>query len=348
MGTDPTSRRAFLARSLAETGALALGLGSSACRCTEGYAPPAPAGPAELEPGYVRLEREGKLERIERRLLKLYDRCAVCPRRCEKKRSWGEIGECRTTSKMRVASARPHRGEERPLVGRGGSGTIFFSYCNLLCCFCQNWEIAHRGDGDFVDEQRLAEVMLALQARGCHNINLVTPTHVVPGIVRALRIAARKGLRLPLVYNTGGYDSLEVIRLLDGVVDIYMPDFKFQDARIAARYLHKCKDYPRVAAAAIKEMHRQVGLLRVDESGVARRGLILRHLVMPQNLAGTDGFVKWVARELSPKTFVNLMDQYRPAHRAFRFPEIARRLTSDEWAQAAQWAIDAGLEHWRG
>jgi putative pyruvate formate lyase activating enzyme len=341
-----TSRRTFLVRSVAGGGALALGLGG--CRCTEGYAPAAPAAAGGFEPGYLRLEREGRLERVERELWRLYDRCTLCPRKSKKKRSWGEVGECKTTSRMRVASAAPHFGEEKPLVGRRGSGTIFFSFCNLLCCFCQNWEIAHRGDGTLVSEEQLADVMLALQRQGCHNINLVTPTHVTPGIVRALRIAIRKGLRLPLVYNTGGYDSLDVIRLLDGVVDIYMPDFKFQDAKIAATYLRKCTNYPQVAAAVIKEMHRQVGLLKVDERGVARRGLILRHLVMPNNLAGTDRFVKWVARELSPRTFVNLMDQYHPAHRAFRHPEIARRLTAAEWAQATEWAIEAGLEHWRG
>jgi putative pyruvate formate lyase activating enzyme len=199
-----------------------------------------------------------------------------------------------------------------------------------------------------VDDGQLADVMLALQRQGCHNINLVTPTHVVPNILRALRIAIYKGLRLPLVYNTGGYDSLEVIKKLSGVIDIYMPDFKFMDAAVAARYLHKCKNYPQAAAPAIKEMHRQVGLLEKDEQGVARRGLILRHLVMPRNLAGTDRFVKWVARELSPRTFVNLMNQYRPAHMAFKHPKIARPLSTKEWLQAVWWAKDAGLEHWSG
>ena len=185
--------------------------------------------------------------------------------------------------------------------------------------------------------------MLSLQARGCHNINLVTPTHMVPHIVRALRIAAARGLRLPLVYNTGGYDKLETIQKLDGIVDIYMPDFKFQDCAWAHRYCAEALDYPGVAAAAIKEMHRQVGVLQRDRRGIAQRGVILRHLVMPHNLAGTDRFVRWVAEELSPDTYVNVMDQYRPCHKAFDYPEIARPLTREEWKQAVGWAKDAGL-----
>jgi putative pyruvate formate lyase activating enzyme len=185
--------------------------------------------------------------------------------------------------------------------------------------------------------------MLSLQARGCHNINLVTPTHMVPHIVRALRIAVARGLRVPLVYNTGGYDKVEMIQKLDGIVDIYMPDFKFQDGELTRRYCAEASDYPEIAAAAIKEMHRQVGVLRRDERGVAERGVILRHLVMPNNLAGTDRFVRWVAEELSPDTYVNIMAQYRPCHEAFDYPEIARSLTREEWKQAVGWAKDSGL-----
>ena len=237
----------------------------------------------------------------------------------------------------------PHFGEEAPLVGRNGSGTIFFSHCNLRCCFCQNWGIAHRGEGDDVSHEKLAHAMLALQARGCHNVNLVTPSHQVPHMIRALRIAIAGGLRVPLVYNTGGYDRLEIIRQLDGVIDIYMPDFKFQDGKMADLFCDGAEDYPEVAAAAIREMHRQVGVLQTDEHGVATRGVILRHLVMPNNVAGTDLLVGWVARELSPSTYFNLMDQYRPAHRAREHPEIARGLTSREWAQAVAWTKAAGL-----
>jgi putative pyruvate formate lyase activating enzyme len=212
-----------------------------------------------------------------------------------------------------------------------------------LCVFCQNWEINHRGDGDFVAHEKLARMMMQLQSRGCHNINLVTPTHVVPHIVKALRIAIERGLRIPLVYNTGSYDNLEIMRLLDGIVDIYLPDFKYQDGRLAAKYSSDAHDYAEVAAAVIKEMHRQVGKLDVDSRGVARRGLIIRHLVMPHNIAGTDRFVKWVARELTTDTYVNIMAQYRPEHRAFDYPKIARRITDEEWRQAVKWAKDAGL-----
>jgi putative pyruvate formate lyase activating enzyme len=250
---------------------------------------------------------------------------------------------CRSTARPKLASAGPHFGEERPLVGSGGSGTVFFSNCNLLCVFCQNWQINHRGEGRHVSHERLAQEMLTLQQRGCHNINLVTPTHVVPNIVKALRLAIGRGLRLPLVYNTGGYDSLEVIRLLDGIVDIYLPDFKYQDGNMAATYSFEAGDYPEVAAAGIREMHRQVGHLRVDAEGIATRGLIIRHLVMPHNIAGTDRFVRWVAETLSPDTAVNIMAQYRPEHRAHELAEISRRLTRDEWRQALEWATEAGL-----
>jgi putative pyruvate formate lyase activating enzyme len=230
-------------------------------------------------------------------------------------------------------------------VGRGGSGTIFFSNCNLLCCFCQNWEINHRGDGDFSSHRSLARMMLRLQERGCHNINLVTPTHVVPHIVKALRLAIPMGLRLPLVYNTGGYDDLEVVERLDGIVDIYLPDFKYQSPEAASRYSSGAEDYPEVAAAVIAEMHRQVGRLQTDARGIAQRGLIIRHLVLPHNIAGTDGFVEWVARELSADTYVNIMAQYRPEHRAAEYPKLARRINSKEWRQALAWAEEAGLSN---
>jgi putative pyruvate formate lyase activating enzyme len=296
-----------------------------------------------FEPAYLKLERDGELAKREQKLWKLLEECQLCPRQCKVNRLAGESKVCHATDQLRVSSAMPHFGEEPPLVGTQGSGTIFFSHCSLRCCFCQNWEIAHLGEGADISHQTLARAMLALQVRGCHNINLVTPTHVVPHIVRALRFAVADGLRLPLVYNTGGYDRLEVIRLLDGIVDIYMPDFKFQDGAHSHKYCAEARDYPEVAASAIKEMHRQVGVLQTDDRGVATRGVILRHLVMPNNLAGTDRFVRWVARELTPRTYVNLMDQYRPAHRAHDYPEIARRLNSSEWRQARAWADAAGL-----
>jgi putative pyruvate formate lyase activating enzyme len=302
-----------------------------------------PVPPATFEPAYLKLEREGKLEARQKQLWRILRKCRLCPRRCEANRLAGELGVCRAGGQARVDSAAPHHGEEPPLVGNKGSGTIFFSHCNLRCCFCQNWQIAHRGDGEDIDHVELAGLMLGLQTRGCRNINLVTPTHMVPQIIGALRIAIRHGLRLPLVYNTGGYDSLEVVKLLDGIVDIYMPDFKFQDPATARRFCSEADKYPESAAAAIEEMHRQVGVLQTNQRGIATRGVILRHLVMPNNLAGTDRFVRWVANKLSPRTYVNLMAQYRPEHRAFEYPEIARRPTSQEWKQALSWTKAAGL-----
>jgi putative pyruvate formate lyase activating enzyme len=324
------SRRRFLHDSLAAVGGLALPLTGRA------------AAPS-FEPSYFRLARQGRLKQIEKDLWDILSACRLCPRACGADRRRGARGTCSSTSRLKVASHGPHFGEERPLVGRGGSGTIFFSNCNLLCCFCQNWEINHRGDGRYMTEADLSGMMLDLQERGCHNINLVTPTHVVPHIVRALCDAVDRGLRLPLVYNSGGYDSLDVVRALDGVIDIYLPDFKYQDGALAAKYSNGAADYPEVAAAVIKEMHRQVGTLKVDERGVAVRGLIVRHLVMPGNIAGTDRFVNWVARELTTNTYVNIMPQYRPAHRARDYPELARRILPQEWEQALAWARAAGL-----
>ena len=296
-----------------------------------------------FEPAYLRAEHIGLLAKVESELWEIFHKCRLCPRKCGVDRIKGEMGFCSSTARLKIASFGSHYGEERPLVGTGGSGTIFFSHCNLLCCFCQNWEINHRGDGNFVTHQDLADMMIALQRRGCHNINLVTPTHVVPHIIRALRLAIPRGLTLPLVYNTGGYDNPDVIHMLDGIVDIYLPDFKYQDGTLAAKYSSGAADYPQIAAEGIKEMHRQVGELQVDSKGVARRGLIIRHLVMPNNIAGTDCFVQWVARELTPTTYVNIMAQYHPEYKAFDYPEISRRITAQEWEQARAWAKAAGL-----
>jgi putative pyruvate formate lyase activating enzyme len=330
------SRRRFVKESLVASGALTL-LGPTCERPSE------TATAVDAEPGYLRLEAQAELERRERELWGRLAACDCCPRGCGVDRLGGETGFCSSTARPKVYGASPHYGEERPLVGRHGSGTVFFSHCNLLCCFCQNWEINHRGDGDFVAHKSLARMMMSLQERGCHNINLVTPTHVVPHIVKALRLAIPMGLRVPLVYNTSGYDALEVIELLDGIVDIYLPDFKYQDSEQAGHYSSGASDYPQVAAAVIKEMHRQVGKLAVDESGIARRGLMIRHLVMPYNIAGTDRFVRWVAEALSPDTYVNIMAQYRPEHRALEYPKIARRINAEEWRQALSWAEQAGL-----
>jgi len=338
------SRREFLKQSLAAATPLAMTLPEGNMASGETVSGMS-AAPSSFRPAYLKAEREGRLESTEKQLWEIFRACRLCPRACGANRLKGEAGVCGSTSRLKVHSCGPHFGEEKPLVGRGGSGTIFFSNCNLLCCFCQNWEINHRGDGSYITHDELAEMMIGLQRRGCHNINFVTPTHVVPHLVKSLRLAIRRGFQLPLVYNNGGYDSLDVIRMLDGVIDIYLPDFKYQDGALAGKYSSGASDYPKAAAATIKEMHRQVGELSVDERGVARRGLIIRHLVMPNNIAGTDRFVRWVARELTPTTWVNLMAQYRPEHKAFTYPDISRRITSEEWQQALLWARQAGLKN---
>jgi putative pyruvate formate lyase activating enzyme len=339
-----TSRREFLQRSATIAGAVLVPPGCEGDSARVADVAPDSSG---FKPAYLELERNGELAKREQTLWKMLESCEICARGCGANRAAGEIGICSTTSKIKVHSAGPHYGEERELVGRGGSGTIFFSNCNLLCCFCQNWEINHRGDGERTTLEELAAMMLALERRGCHNINLVTPSHVIPQIVSAVRIASSKGLRLPLVFNTGGYDNVEVIKLLDGIVDIYLPDFKYQDGELAAKYSSDASDYPEVAAAVIKEMHRQVGSVDTDEHGIATRGLIIRHLVMPHNIGGTDRLVKWIASELGANTYLNLMAQYRPEYRAFDYPKISRRLTRDEWNQAKSWAREAGLTSFR-
>jgi putative pyruvate formate lyase activating enzyme len=254
----------------------------------------------------------------------------------------GESGQCRVTSQVIVSSYGPHMGEEAPLVGRNGSGTIFFSYCNLHCAFCQNYIISQLGEGEAVTKETLADMMLSLQAQGCHNINLVSPTHVVPYILEALEIAAAKGLNLPLVYNTGGYDALETLKLLDGIVDIYMPDMKYSDEKTAER-LSGVKDYPEINRAAVKEMHRQVGDLEVDEKGIAQRGLLVRHLVLPNGLAGTQEIVKFLADEVSANTYLNIMSQYRPCYKAFDIPGLDRPLKDQEFNDAIKLAHQQGL-----
>ena len=266
----------------------------------------------------------------------------MCPRRCDVNRLAGESGECQVTTQVMVSSYGPHFGEEAPLVGRHGSGTIFFTYCNLHCAFCQNYTISQLGEGSPVDREKLARMMLSLQAKGCHNINLVSPTHVVPYILDALELAADKGLYLPLVYNTGGYDTIETLKLLDGVVDIYMPDMKYSDEKIAEQ-LSGIKDYPKVNKAAVREMHRQVGDLQLDEQGIAQRGLLVRHLVLPNGLAGTGEVVRFLAEEVSTNTYLNIMAQYHPCYKAFDMPQLARPLLKQEFYEAIDLAHQQGL-----
>ena len=290
------------------------------------------------------MEEAGKFaDRIEQAYAILED-CQLCPRRCGVNRLSGERGFCRSPQNVMVYTYNAHYGEELPLVGFGGSGTIFFSNCNLRCVFCQNWPIAHEGWGNQISDEELADMMLSLQQRGCHNINLVTPTHVMPHILNATRIAMGKGLRLPLCYNTSGYDCLKSIQLLEGIVDIYLPDLKFMDGAEAARYnLAQADDYPQIAQDAIVEMHRQVGDLVTDQHGIALRGLMIRHLVMPNRVAGTKEFVRWVADNLSTDTYVNIMSQYRVEFEAFNYKQIARAITSEEYVEAMEWAQNAGL-----
>ena len=330
------TRRSFLGQLAAVGGAATLG----------GPSPRAAASaPRQAwQPAYVQLEAEGRLAgRVEQAYAR-FENCDLCPHRCGADRRAGRTGLCRATSRVKVYSHTPHFGEELPLVGRRGSGTIFFSHCNLRCVFCQNWPIAHEGRGREISDERLAEMMLDLQRRGCHNINVVTPTHVMPNIVAAVRIAARNGLRVPICYNTSGYERVENIRLLDGIVDIYLPDLKFMDGRQSARYaMEGAGDYPQMAQQSILEMHRQVGDLVTDEGGIARRGLMVRHLVMPNRVAGSREFVQWVAASLSRHTYVNIMAQWRVEHRAFEYEQIARAITSREFLEAMDWAHEAGL-----
>jgi len=299
---------------------------------------------ASFRPAYLSLWESGELaDRVERALSRLGD-CALCPRGCHVDRLADKSAVCRSGRYLRVSSHFPHFGEEDCLRGTRGSGTIFFSGCNLRCVFCQNFEVSWQVEGEITPPAKLAAMMLELQAYGCHNINLVTPEHVVPQILEALPTAVEDGLQLPVVYNTSGYDSFDSLTLMDGVVDIYMPDFKFWDPEMARRYL-QAATYPEAARRAIKEMHRQVGLLVLDEGGVALRGLLLRHLVMPGEIAGTREIMHWIAHELGPDTYVNVMPQYYPAGKvsAKEHLEINRCLTREEFQQALEAASDAGL-----
>lgn len=295
-------------------------------------------------PSYLQLEKSGELSKRVEELHSIYENCRLCPRDCRVNRIRGETGKCQSTSRVKVASAQAHFGEEAPLVGRRGSGTIFFSNCGLRCVYCQNYKISIEGEGIEISDQRLAETMIKVQNIGCHNINLVTPTHYLPNIISALQKAISSGLKIPLVYNTSGYERLELLQLLDGIVDIYLPDCKYMDPVQASKYSSEAFNYPYYAKIALKEIYRQVGDLTVDSQGIAVKGLILRHLILPNRIAGTQKFLKFVAENLSPTTYLNLMRQYRPEHKAFGYPDIARRITRDEYAEALSWAKDYGLK----
>jgi putative pyruvate formate lyase activating enzyme len=300
----------------------------------------------DFEAAYMDLYRSGELQERAEAAVAGLAQCTVCPRDCGVDRLADETATCKTGRQAIVSSYFPHMGEEDPLRGWRGSGTIFFSMCNLRCVFCQNYDISQVRSGAEVSSEQLAVMMLELQHLGCHNINFVTPEHVVPQVLEALLVAVEAGLRLPIVYNTSAYDSLESLRWLDGVIDIYMPDFKLWDERLSLRYL-KARDYPAAARAALKEMHRQVGVLKMDKNGLAKRGVLVRHLVMPADAAGTEAIMRFLAEELSPDTYVNIMAQYHPAGkvRGGKYAEIDRRPTGREMDQAYAAARAAGL--WR-
>lgn len=305
-----------------------------------------------FEPAYLALARTGELPARAAAARRELEDCCACPRNCHVNRWAGQTRVCGTGRYARVSSAFPHRGEEDCLRGWNGSGTIFFSRCNLHCVFCQNWDISQEPSGEECTAEEIARMMLALQRAGCHNINFVTPEHVVPQAIEAIVAAVPGGLRLPIVYNTSGYDALSSLKLLDGIVDIYMPDFKFWNAENARR-LSKAKDYPERAREAIAEMHRQVGPLKFGSDGVARRGVLIRHLVMPGQMAESAEIFRWLAREVSPDTYVNIMGQYRPEYEVGRtardgspqYADINRRPTPEELAAAYRAAREAGL--WR-
>ncbi len=294
-------------------------------------------------PSYLKLYASGEIRRRASMLWERLHSCTLCPRECAVDRLANRVGVCRTGHVASVSSYGPHYGEEPPLVGSRGSGTIFFSSCNLWCLYCQNYDVSHLKQGSTIASYRLAKIMIHLQDTGCHNINLVTPTHVVPHIVKSLILAIGEGLHIPIVYNTSGYESPEILRLLDGIVDIYMPDVKYSDDGCARKF-SGVRDYWTCVRPAILEMHRQVGDLRIDPDGVARRGLLIRHLVLPNGVSGSGKVLEFIAREVSTSSYVNIMDQYRPVFKAPMLPEINRPVTSGEYREVLSAARALGLQ----
>ncbi len=293
-------------------------------------------------PSYIKLQNSGELNERIRQLYSLMKECKLCPRNCLAKRFEGNYGVCRSTDQLLVSSLSAHYGEESPLVGWNGSGTIFFTNCNLWCLYCQNYEISHLRHGEVITINQLAEAMLSLQQLGCHNINFVTPTHFIPQIIDAVGIAVEKGLNVPLVYNCGGYESVETLKLLDGIIDIYMPDIKYSVNQNAYKY-SGAKDYWDVVQPAIIEMHRQIGDLKINPFGIAERGLLIRHLVLPNDIAGSKKVLDFIANKVCIDSYVNIMDQYRPAFKAYRYPELSRNITTDEYYEVINYAESIGL-----
>jgi putative pyruvate formate lyase activating enzyme len=295
-----------------------------------------------MYPSYLNLSKN-KLDQRIKKLFKILENCEICPKKCQVNRLRGEKGFCKLGKLPMVSTYHPHFGEEKVLVGQGGSGTIFFCSCNLACVYCQNYEISQLRIGEEISFERLAEMMIELQNRGCHNINLVTPTPQVPQIVKALSIARELGLRLPLVYNTNAYDSVKTLKLLEGIIDIYMPDAKYSDDKIALKFSN-APNYFEIMKKSIKEMHRQVGDLIIDDEGIAVKGLLVRHLVLPNNLVGTEKIVKFLAKEISKNTFLNIMSQYFPYFRSRKFPELNRPITEEEYRESIKLAKKSDLK----
>ncbi|GAB6137904.1 radical SAM protein [Halanaerobaculum tunisiense] len=295
-----------------------------------------------MEPNYLQLFDSGELKtRVNRAYEQLKD-CTLCPHHCHVDRTQDELGYCKTGSQIKVASFGPHFGEEKPLVGTSGSGTIFFSNCNLRCVYCQNYDTSHLGRGEQVTVQELAEIMIDLQNQGCHNINFVTPSHMIHALLAATLEACKLGLEIPLVYNSGGYDEVNSLKLLDDVISIYMPDLKYADEEVALKY-SQIEDYFSIVKAAITEMHRQVGDLEI-KNGIAQTGLLIRHLILPEKLAGTQEIMEFISQEISPTTYVNIMKQYYPAYKAEEFTKLSRSITAQEFKEALTAAKEAGLE----
>lgn len=286
-------------------------------------------------PSYLKLHTSAELEKRAKACYMLLESCVICPRKCRVNRLKNERGFCRVGKLAKVFNYQPHHGEEPPISGTNGSGTIFFSSCNMHCVYCQNYTFSQQDQGKEVGEEELAQMMLTLQAKGCHNINLVTPTHQMPQILIALKIAADSGLKIPIVYNSSGYELSEVIKLLEGVVDIYLADLRYGDEPAGAKY-SKAKDYPKYSQEALKEMQRQVGVAEIGADGMIKKGLIIRHLVLPNGLSGTEKIMRFISKELSPETYISLMSQFLPTYKAAEFKELNRRLTFKEYQEAKE------------
>ncbi|MCX5706363.1 MAG: radical SAM protein [Candidatus Omnitrophica bacterium] len=284
-------------------------------------------------PAYLEACQNGYLDKIIAQLSKMLESCVICPRKCKINRLAQKKGFCKTGLKAKVYSFMPHHGEEPPISGEKGSGTIFFSNCNMGCVYCQNYEFSQLGEGREVDTHELAKIMLELQVMGCHNINLVTPTHVLPQILKALKIAIEQGLNIPLVYNTSGYELPQIIKLLDGIIDIYLTDMRYADENMSIKY-SLAPGYPQYNQEAVKEMHRQVGLAKINAQGIIESGLIIRHLVLPNNISGTEKIMRFIKNELSEDTYVSLMSQYLPYYKAAESQGVERRLNEVEYEEA--------------